>query len=160
MCSGRPGPTLPYGPRAEVSGATRKISSGLIPRNRKSAVQYRLAVEAARNGFDEIQFDYVRFPDRKGLKFAVENSEANRVKSISGFLAEAKSGLPLQCFSLRRYLRVRIMEPLRHADRAKAQCSRAACRLPLPHALPLGFQFGIPGTGIPWPILTRSSLFR
>jgi len=52
-----------------------------------------LAVEAARNGFDEIQFDYVRFPDRKGLKFGVQNSEENRVKSISGFLAEAKRRL-------------------------------------------------------------------
>ncbi len=52
-----------------------------------------LAVEAARNGFDEIQFDYVRFPDKKGLKFAVPNSEENRVKYISGFLREAQQRL-------------------------------------------------------------------
>lgn len=52
-----------------------------------------LAIEAAQNGFDEIQFDYVRFPDRKGLKFAIENTEENRVNAISGFLAEAKRRL-------------------------------------------------------------------
>jgi hypothetical protein len=48
-----------------------------------------IAVEAAQNGFDEVQFDYVRFPDKKGLRFAVPNTEENRVKYISGFLSEA-----------------------------------------------------------------------
>lgn len=52
-----------------------------------------IAVEAAKKGFDEIQFDYVRFPDKKGLKFAVPNTEENRVKYISGFLMEAKKRL-------------------------------------------------------------------
>ncbi len=52
-----------------------------------------IAVEAAQNGFDEIQFDYVRFPDKKGIRFAVPNTEENRVKYISGFLAEAKKRL-------------------------------------------------------------------
>lgn len=52
-----------------------------------------IAVEAARMGFDEIQFDYVRFPDKKGLKFAVANTEENRVKYISGFLMEARRRL-------------------------------------------------------------------
>jgi len=52
-----------------------------------------LAVEAAQNGFDEIQFDYVRFPDKKGLRFSVPNTEENRVKNISGFLAEASRAL-------------------------------------------------------------------
>ncbi len=52
-----------------------------------------IAVEAAQNGFDEIQFDYVRFPDHKGLKFAIPNTEENRVRTISGFLAEARRRL-------------------------------------------------------------------
>ncbi|HET6516193.1 MAG TPA: putative glycoside hydrolase [Thermodesulfovibrionales bacterium] len=52
-----------------------------------------IAVEAAQNGFDEIQFDYVRFPDRKGLAFSVPNTEKNRVKNISGFLMEAQKRL-------------------------------------------------------------------
>ncbi|BAL23810.1 hypothetical protein AZKH_1489 [Azoarcus sp. KH32C] len=48
-----------------------------------------VAEEVARMGFDEIQFDYVRFPDQAGLVFAEPNTEANRVSAITGFLAEA-----------------------------------------------------------------------
>jgi len=52
-----------------------------------------LAVEAARLGFDEIQFDYVRFPDAKGLAFSVPNTMANRIAAITGFLGEAREQL-------------------------------------------------------------------
>ena len=52
-----------------------------------------IAVEAAKSGFDEIQFDYVRFPDRKGIKFSVENTEDQRVKAIGGFLENARKKL-------------------------------------------------------------------
>ena len=52
-----------------------------------------IAVEAARYGFDEIQFDYVRFPDTSGLKFSQESTEESRVKAICGFLTEAKRRL-------------------------------------------------------------------
>ena len=52
-----------------------------------------LAVEAARAGFDEIQFDYVRFPDTRGLVYPMPNTEENRVGAISGFLAEARKRL-------------------------------------------------------------------
>jgi hypothetical protein len=63
--------------------------------SRKEVWDYNIniAVEAAQIGFDEIQFDYVRFPDKKGLKFAVPNTEENRVEYISGFLMEAKKKL-------------------------------------------------------------------
>lgn len=47
-------------------------------------------ITAPQNGFDEIQFDYVRFPDAKGPAFSVENTEENRVNAISGFLTEVK----------------------------------------------------------------------
>jgi len=49
-----------------------------------------LAVEAARAGFDEIQFDYVRFPDAKNLRFAAKSTMASRIGAITGFLAEAR----------------------------------------------------------------------
>jgi hypothetical protein len=52
-----------------------------------------LAIEAAKQGFDEIQFDYVRFPDQKGLVLAQQNTEANRRKAISTFLSEAQKRL-------------------------------------------------------------------
>lgn len=63
--------------------------------SRKEVWEYniQIAVEAAQNGFDEIQFDYIRFPDRKGLKYAVANTEENRVGSIMGFLKEARRRL-------------------------------------------------------------------
>jgi len=63
--------------------------------SRKEVWDYNIdiAVEAAQNGFDEIQFDYVRFPDKNGLHFSVESTEENRTKNISGFLKEAKRRL-------------------------------------------------------------------
>jgi len=63
--------------------------------SRKEVWDYNIdiAIEAAKNGFDEIQFDYVRFPDHNGLAFGIPNTEENRVKTISGFLMEAKRRL-------------------------------------------------------------------
>jgi hypothetical protein len=52
-----------------------------------------LAVEAARHGFDEIQFDYVRFPDAPGLVYAQRATEDARVRAIERFLAEARRRL-------------------------------------------------------------------
>ena len=52
-----------------------------------------LAMEAAKEGFDEVQFDYVRFPDQKGLQFSKPNTEANRRNAITSFLAEAQKRL-------------------------------------------------------------------
>ncbi len=54
-----------------------------------------VALEAAGAGFDEIQFDYVRFPDARGLVFSQPNTEKNRVKAISELLQEAKTKLRL-----------------------------------------------------------------
>jgi hypothetical protein len=52
-----------------------------------------MAEEAAKLGFDEVQFDYVRFPDTPGLKFAQPNTAEVRPFMISGFLDKAKSRL-------------------------------------------------------------------
>jgi hypothetical protein len=55
-----------------------------------------LAVEAAGYGFDEIQYDYVRFPtdgDFSTMDFELENTQANREKSIEGFLALSREQL-------------------------------------------------------------------
>lgn len=52
-----------------------------------------VAVEAAKIGFDEIQFDYIRFPSLDILHEAmVPNEDARRV-AIRGFLAEARAAL-------------------------------------------------------------------
>jgi len=52
-----------------------------------------LAVEAARGGFDEIQFDYIRFPDVPGLLFSQASTQDSRVAAISGFLELAHERL-------------------------------------------------------------------
>ncbi|MFL6352314.1 MAG: putative glycoside hydrolase [Bryobacteraceae bacterium] len=52
-----------------------------------------LAVDAAKSGFDEIQFDYVRFPDAKGIQFSQESTEESRSNTITAFLTEARRQL-------------------------------------------------------------------
>lgn len=55
-----------------------------------------IAVEAAQKGFDEIQFDYVRFPTDGNISratFSVPNTLENRVAAITGFLAKAEEAL-------------------------------------------------------------------
>ena len=52
-----------------------------------------IAVEAARAGFDEIQFDYVRFPNAPGLVFSQPSTQRSRIAAISGFLALARGAL-------------------------------------------------------------------
>ncbi len=53
-----------------------------------------IAVEAARAGFDEIQFDYVRFPDISGqLRLGRTTTETTRIQAIDGFLIEARRQL-------------------------------------------------------------------
>lgn len=52
-----------------------------------------LAVDAAKSGFDEIQFDYVRFPDAKGVQFSQDSTEESRSNTITAFLTEARRQL-------------------------------------------------------------------
>jgi hypothetical protein len=52
-----------------------------------------LAVDAAQAGFDEIQFDYVRFPDAKGVEFSEAATAQSRSKAIADFLATARDRL-------------------------------------------------------------------
>jgi hypothetical protein len=55
-----------------------------------------LAQEAARMGFDEIQFDYVRFPTDGAIgraTFSLPNTEEQRVAALSGFLKRAQEAL-------------------------------------------------------------------
>jgi hypothetical protein len=114
------------------------------------AYNIEIAIEAARYGFDEIQFDYVRFPDASGLQFSADNKEENRVKAISGFLAEARRRLlPFNvfvsadifgyvCWNLNdTNIGQRLEDIAPHVD--------YLC----PMLYPSGFQYGIPGYRIP-----------
>jgi hypothetical protein len=55
-----------------------------------------LAEEAASMGFDEVQFDYVRFPTDGNISrvtFALEDTQEKRIAAITGFLKRAKNAL-------------------------------------------------------------------
>jgi hypothetical protein len=109
-----------------------------------------IAIEAAQYGFDEVQFDYVRFPDASALQFSMPCTEENRVKAISGFLKEAKERLmPYNvfvsadifgyvCWNLNdTEIGQRLEDLVSHVD--------YLC----PMLYPSGFQYGIPGYRIP-----------
>jgi hypothetical protein len=57
------------------------------------AFSLAVAEEAAQLGFDEVQFDYLRFPDAAGLHFAAENTQAHRVAAINAYLDAAQARL-------------------------------------------------------------------
>ena len=60
-----------------------------------------IAKEACELGFDEIQFDYIRYPDSnyKYMVFKDENTYENRIKNINSFLMVAKKEInSLGCF--------------------------------------------------------------
>lgn len=52
-----------------------------------------IAADAASIGFDEINFDYVRFPLRRGLSYREKLNQKNRVNAISEFLKTANEAL-------------------------------------------------------------------
>jgi hypothetical protein len=52
-----------------------------------------IAEEAARAGFDEIQFDYMRFPDMSNVRFSQASTMQSRTAAIRGFLTEARRRL-------------------------------------------------------------------
>ncbi len=67
---------------------------------REEVWDYAIAIaqEAAQKGFDEIQFDYVRFPTdgKLGLaRYARPNTRETRLPAIAGFLARARKELAL-----------------------------------------------------------------
>jgi hypothetical protein len=115
---------------------------------RKEVWEYniQIAIEAAQYGFDEIQFDYIRFPDASSPRFSQPSTEESRVKAILGFLQEAQAQLmPYNvfvagdifgyvCWNLNDTNIGQKLEPLAsHVDYLS------------PMLYPSGFQYGIPG---------------
>jgi len=62
---------------------------------RKEVWDYNIAIAkiAAELGFDEVQFDYVRFPDNRGTGFSKPAKEESRTEAITGFLKAAYKAL-------------------------------------------------------------------
>ncbi len=62
---------------------------------RKEVWDYNIAIAkaVAEAGFDEVQFDYVRFPDNRGTGFSKPANEETRTQAITGFLEAAHQAL-------------------------------------------------------------------
>jgi len=85
-----------------VDGPYRKHNQYFLDPTDQQAREYglSLAEDACRAGFDEIQFDYVRFPDGYPATavFDLGDAEDIRIGAITSFLAEATDRLhPLGC---------------------------------------------------------------
>lgn len=131
-------------------GAIWRDREGLmwVDPSRKEVWDYniRIAEEAARYGFDEIQFDYVRFPDTKGLVFSVQNTETERVRAIAGFLAEARKRLGQYNVFVTADIFGYVFWNLNDTMIGqRLEDIAAVIEYMCPMLYPSGFQFGIPG---------------
>jgi hypothetical protein len=133
-----------------AGGALWKDREGLawIDPFQKAAWDYPISVaeEAAAAGFDEVQFDYIRFPDAGGMGYSEASTETSRVAAITGFLREAKRRLV-------PYNVVLAMDSFGYVcwnenDTGIGQRIEdlaAVADVISPMLYPSGFQFGIPG---------------
>jgi len=85
--------------RAGVRGNLKLAGDWLDPTNRETwEYPLDLAVEACGFGFDEIQFDYVRFPTSDAAQDRKPQTQAERTATVAAFLAQARDLLhPLGC---------------------------------------------------------------
>ena len=139
-----------------VGGLIWKDREGLAWSNpfSKTVWEYNidLAVEAAHAGFDEIQFDYARFPDAPGLFYSLPNTEENRVEAISGFLAEARKRLiPYSVFLAADIFGYVLWNSNDTYIGQKLESISENVDYMSPMLYPSGFKFGIPG--YPNPVL-------
>jgi hypothetical protein len=106
----------------------------------------QIAEEAAKLGFDEIQFDYVRFPDSRSPRFSQPSTEEARVQAIAGFLKEAKARLAPHNVFLAADIFGYVCWNLNDTDIGqKLDPIASAVDYLSPMLYPSGFQFGIPG---------------
>ncbi len=109
-----------------------------------------IAIDAAKEGFDEIQFDYVRFPDSKGLAFSQANTRENRVSAIMGFLAKARKRLsPYNVFLAADIFGYTIWNPGDTGIGQDLPVLAGVVDYVSPMLYPSGFQYGIPGYSNP-----------
>lgn len=110
------------------------------------AYNIQIAEEAARLGFDEIQFDYVRFPDSHNPRFSQASTEENRTNAIAGFLREARARLQPYNVFLAADIFGYVCWNLNDTDIGqKLDPIASAVDYLCPMLYPSGFQFGIPG---------------
>jgi hypothetical protein len=110
------------------------------------AYNLQIAEEAARMGFDEIQFDYVRFPDSRSPRFSQPSTEEGRVGAIAGFLRESRARLAPYNVFVAADIFGYVCWNLNDTDIGqKLDPIAASVDYLCPMLYPSGFQFGIPG---------------
>jgi hypothetical protein len=124
------------------------------------AYNIAIAVEAAKAGFDEVQFDYVRFPDATTkLRLSRPTDERSRVRAISDFLAEAHEALaPYNVFEAVDIFGYVSWNP---NDTGIGQQLEELTRIVdyvCPMLYPSGFKFGLPGH--PKPMGTTDDIYN
>jgi hypothetical protein len=131
-------------------GALWKDREGLawIDPFQKAAWDYPISVaeEAAAAGFDEVQFDYIRFPDAGGMAYSEASTETSRVAAITGFLREAKRRLvPYNVFLAMDSFGYVCWNENDTGIGQRIEDLAAVADVISPMLYPSGFQFGIPG---------------
>ncbi|WP_099047616.1 putative glycoside hydrolase [Cupriavidus pauculus] len=112
--------------------------------------QFDLAEEAARLGFDEIQFDYLRFPDASGLRFSEPNTHGNRVAAITEFLIAARARLrPYNVFVSADIFGYACWNPDDTAIGQQIETLSTALDYISPMLYPSSFTWGLPGCDRP-----------
>ena len=115
---------------------------------RKEVWDYNIAIAAAaaEAGFDEVQFDYVRFPDSKKGVFSRPVDTESRTDAITGFLMEAKRKLaPWNVFTAANIFGYVCWNENDTDIGQKIDHVINAVDIVSPMLYPSGFRFGIPG---------------
>jgi hypothetical protein len=124
------------------------------------AYNIAIAVEAAKAGFDEVQFDYVRFPDSTTkLTVSGPTDEPGRVKAISGFLAEAHTALaPYNTFQSADIFGYTLWNTNDTGIGQQLDIIVKTVDYICPMLYPSGFKYGIPGH--PKPMATTDDIYN
>jgi len=113
----------------------------------QEAWDYNIAIAkaAAAAGFDEVQFDYVRFPDNRAVGFAKPANQNSRTEAISGFLKAAHQALIPDNVMVAADIFGYVMWNLDDTGIGqKVDAALDAVDVVCPMLYPSGYQFGIP----------------
>jgi hypothetical protein len=115
------------------------------------AYDIALAVEAARAGFDEIQFDYLRFPDSSAkFRLAEPSNARTRTAAIAAFLAQARQALaPYNVYVSADIFGYTCWNRDDTGIGQQIEAIAPNVDYLAPMLYPSGFQFGIPGVRNP-----------
>jgi len=113
----------------------------------QEAWDYNIAIAkaAAAAGFDEVQFDYVRFPDNRKVGFAKPANQDSRTEAITGFLKAAHQALAPYNVMVAADIFGYVMWNLDDTGIGqKVDAALDAVDVVCPMLYPSGYQFGIP----------------